>query len=235
MAYIDLQILEKFANQARIQREYCKDNETQTRSSLINPYLDLIGIDVSDSKVVRQEHSIRLGTTTLKLDYAVIYRGKPLLIIEAKASGVKLDKSEREQLSSYVRSSNSVQIGVLTNGIEWIWYRRKSDRKGGTNIEKILEHNVTKPKETEVRWLQTFTLSKDKWKVAAIGEKLAIDFENLFSEPKKIDEDLLYAILIAIGVKNDDARDKEYQKALELLWNSKFPIIDKANDELRKQ
>ena len=68
--------LETFAVRAKAIAGYC-DNEEQTKVSLVNPFLELLGYDVRDPRHVRLEEKADFHDGREKVDYAVLRGGEP--------------------------------------------------------------------------------------------------------------------------------------------------------------
>lgn len=91
-------------------------NEDQTKTSLILPFIRLLGYDVFDASEVLPEYSADFGTKSgEKIDYVVMREGKPALLIEAKSARTDLHSGHASQLYRYY-STMDTRIGILTNG-----------------------------------------------------------------------------------------------------------------------
>lgn len=101
--------------------QYCK-NEAQTRSFLIEPFLTSLGYDRFTDII--PEYSADFGDRTFnKVDYAILINSKhPVIIIECKKFGKKLNDKDTGQLNNYFVNTASSKIGILTNGIEYKFY-----------------------------------------------------------------------------------------------------------------
>ena len=91
-------------------------NEYRTRIALIDPILNALGWDVSDSKFVTIEDQYSGG----RPDYALLGKdvGKPLAFIEAKRLGESLD-AHNDQVFKYTWDRKVFYAG-LTDGNRWI-------------------------------------------------------------------------------------------------------------------
>ena len=143
--------------------EDCQGNEEQTKMSLINPYLRVLGIEVNNSKVVKFETNTALKGKSNRADYIVHQNGKPILIIEAKAAGTELDERHFGQLNSYAYTEKSVRISALTNGITWHWYMKSGDHDVLDEIP-FLVSKTSDPKPSEVDWLSALSPTEaERW------------------------------------------------------------------------
>ena len=97
-------------------REIFEINEAQTRTSLIEPMLSVLGWDVSNPAEVTQEYGERTG----KADY--VFRDpetmEPIMIMEVKRLGAELDIA-KEQVSDYCEQLG-VGEAIVSNGDEWV-------------------------------------------------------------------------------------------------------------------
>ncbi len=143
--------METFAVRARAIADLC-DNEEQTKVSLINPYLEMLGYDVRDPRHVRLEVRGDIHTGNEKVDYAILRNGKPWMIIEAKKASVPLaDGAPTTQVRRYAIDAD-VQYVAYTNGRHWRWFRKNAN-SGKLEDRPFIEHNVTEPEDREIRWL----------------------------------------------------------------------------------
>ena len=118
--------------------EALKTNEAQTKHSLIDPFIGILGYDRNEVKV---EHNADIGDNKgKKVDYAIFKDGSPAIFFECKAVGENLDK-HIGQLQGYFAADEEAQFGVLTNG--WM-YRFYTDLNADNlmDTEPFLEFNL---------------------------------------------------------------------------------------------
>ncbi len=99
-------------------RESLQDNETRTRTALIDPLLRALGWDVSDPALVTPEYNVG----SRRPDYALLNdNAGPCALLEAKKLGEPLG-NHQEQM---VRDANMAGIPYagLTDGNRWELYR----------------------------------------------------------------------------------------------------------------
>lgn len=109
---------------ARIQelRPHAITEET-TKAALINPFLQALGYDTSDPRVVIMEYTADIGIKKgEKIDYAVKRDGNIIMCIEAKCCTTMLDSSKAGQLHRYFHNISTARIGILTNGVRYEFY-----------------------------------------------------------------------------------------------------------------
>ena len=143
--------LEAYAARARPLVEFCR-NEEQTKTTLVNPYLELLGYEVRDPRQVQLEYSADIGGGREKVDYAILRDGRPWLLIEAKAATRTLDGPLPAQLARYALAGDA-DFMLYTNGVTYQWYEKP--RTGGTALDgpPFLTHNALEPGDRELEWL----------------------------------------------------------------------------------
>ena len=102
-------------------------NEEQTKQSLIQPFLMILGYDIFDPNEVEMEYSsddpsikIRNGKPE-SVDYAVKKDGKIAFFLEAKTAGSELNHYQG-QLFRYFVSTVECRHAILTNGTEFRFF-----------------------------------------------------------------------------------------------------------------
>ncbi len=96
--------------------------EESTKNALINPFLQTLGYDTSDPRVVQFEYTADVGTKKgEKVDYAIVRDEKVIMVIEAKKAGCPLDAGKASQLRRYFHVT-SARIAILTDGIVYEFY-----------------------------------------------------------------------------------------------------------------
>lgn len=96
--------------------------EEATKTVLIMPFLMLLGYDVFDPNEILPEYTCDVATKKgEKIDYAIMRDGDPVILVEAKRAGLKLQKQQQDQLYRYF-STNRCRIAVLTNGITYHFF-----------------------------------------------------------------------------------------------------------------
>ena len=127
--------LDKLASVIETLREHINrdhatwQNETRTRTVLINPLLGALGW--SDPSVITSEYSIGYGRGFA--DYALHptgQKGRPIAFIEAKRLREPLNDEHLNQALKYASKRNSVRYVGLTNGDRWDFYEIFEDGWG---------------------------------------------------------------------------------------------------------
>ena len=101
--------METFAVRARSIVHLC-ENEEQTKVSLINPYLEMLGYDVRDPRYVRLEVRADIHTGNEKVDYAILREDRPWMVVEAKKASVPLGDEAPDQADSTLRDGGRCAV-----------------------------------------------------------------------------------------------------------------------------
>jgi hypothetical protein len=128
--------------------------EEATKNSYILPFLNILGYDVFDPTVVVPEFTADIGRKkNEKVDYAIMVKDKPLILIEAKTHTESLDR-HKTQLERYFTVTES-KFAVLTNGIEYRFY---SDLEKPNVMDKgpFLTINLLSLKDRDFKELEKF-------------------------------------------------------------------------------
>ncbi len=97
-------------------------SEESTKTTLIMPFFQMLGYDVFDSNEFLPEFTCDVATKKgEKVDYAIMKDGEPVILVEAKRAGMKLQKQQQGQLFRYF-STNRCRIAILTNGISYQFF-----------------------------------------------------------------------------------------------------------------
>lgn len=114
-------------------------NETAVRTQIVQPILHALGWDVYDPEQVCAEYSLRLKTTTRRIDLALCVSNRnPRCIVELKSMEHALKTIGRsdgdEQLFEYSFHAGA-PLALLTNGVNWRFY---STQSAGTYAERLV-------------------------------------------------------------------------------------------------
>jgi len=83
---------------------------------VIMPILQALHWDCFDPQIVKPQYQIGNG----RVDFALLYNGKPWVFIEAKSLGTKLDEFHAQTI--FYAFQGEAEIAVLTNGESWFFY-----------------------------------------------------------------------------------------------------------------
>ena len=98
--------------------------EEATKLALINPFIrEVLGYNTADLSEVVPEYVADIGSKKgEKVDYAILREGIPLILIEAKKAGTRLQEEEPHQLYRYFTATTSAKFGVYTDGVRYLFY-----------------------------------------------------------------------------------------------------------------
>ncbi|MCY4236292.1 MAG: type I restriction enzyme HsdR N-terminal domain-containing protein [Cyanobacteria bacterium MAG CAR2_bin_4] len=144
--------LQEFKQKTQSKIKHCR-NERQTEQLLVEPYLNILGVDTQDPERVQTQFETGIGKGVERVDYAVLERGQPIWLIEVKSAQTTLPKQLPPQLKRYAVDTKA-PFASLTNGIYWYWYTWNNNR--GLEESPFLEIDVRcHPADLELDWLAT--------------------------------------------------------------------------------
>ena len=59
-------------------------HEMRTRYAVIDPILEALGWEIDDPSQVRVEYEVKVSGKMKRVDYALLSKGKPVVLVEAK-------------------------------------------------------------------------------------------------------------------------------------------------------
>lgn len=158
--------------------------EKATKTSLIMPFFAMLGYDVFNPAEFIPEFTADVGIKKgEKVDYAILFDGKPAILVEAKAVSEKLTKHS-SQLFRYFGTSDA-KFAILTNGVTYQFF---TDLEDANKMDEapFLEVNMLDIKEAQVTELKKFTKAAfDVNEIFSVASdlKYSNEFKNiLFSE-----------------------------------------------------
>ena len=216
--------LESYARHKADIAPLCRSEE-QTKISLINPYLELLGYDVRDPRSVQVEYRADVpGGKGEKVDYAILHDGSPSILIEAKPASLPLPKKATVQLARYFVHTPAT-LAVLTNGIEYRWFAARQGNSSEIADVPILTHDTLNPGDAEVSWLHDITYSR--FNPAALVERTNEErartairdwFEKALREPPDGAFARYLCKALDLGIATKPVRDR-VRKAATLAFN----------------
>ena len=136
-------------------------NEAQTRNTLIEPLLKVMGYDTTHPAEVMPEYTTDVGTKKgEKVDYALLQDGKPVILIEAKRYKAALAVSQESQLLRYYNVTDAY-IGILTDGAIYKFFSSNPQVQHKRMAESpFFEFNLLDFDDAQVEVLHKFTRSE---------------------------------------------------------------------------
>ena len=174
-------------------------NEAQTRTLLIEPFLEILGY--GRDKGLIPEYNADFGSSSRKkVDYAITIRSSdPIIIIEAKRYNEYLSDKHAGQLNTYFSNITSAQIGILTNGVTYKFYVGSTIKQNILHPEPFLEFDISDYSNSELESLVKFhrTCIEPSALVQESDEKVLFDLfqKSFYEEIKSPSDDLLKLIL----------------------------------------
>lgn len=110
------------------------DNEAKTRMYLIEPFFEILRFNrgFENGNLVPEYDADFAHMNGKKVDYAILFRNKAEIIVEAKKCSVSLNNKHLAQLNEYFNNTKESKIGILTNGKEFQFYCRNNN--GGVGL-----------------------------------------------------------------------------------------------------
>ncbi|MFH1467867.1 MAG: type I restriction enzyme HsdR N-terminal domain-containing protein [Pseudomonadota bacterium] len=126
-------LVEKYAGQGL--------TEQDTKNALIEPLLKVFGWPKDDLERVRAEY--RHTAQSNPVDYALLSRGRPVLLVEAKALDAHVDEHKYiAQVMTYANMA-AAEWAVITNGRRWDLYAVLA--RGDLRNKRIFSAQVSDP------------------------------------------------------------------------------------------
>nr|WP_288828465.1 type I restriction endonuclease [uncultured Clostridium sp.] len=234
--------LKLFSERVKQRKEQIPTEEA-TKMSLIVPFFQLLGYDVFNPDEFMPEYVADVGIKKgEKVDYAILFEGKPVILIECKWCGSNLDQHS-SQLFRYFGTSTA-KFGILTNGIVYRFYT-DLDESNKMDLTPFLEINMLDIKESYVNELKKF--SKQNFDVDNIFNTASeLKYSKLIKEYVKTqldnpDDNFVKFILSSVydGVKTQNVIDKfkpivkkSFNGFINETMNDKISSALKSNDEV---
>ena len=131
--------------------------EEATKHSFVMPFFQILGYDIFDPNVIVPEFTADVGIKKgEKVDYAIMYEGKPLIIVEVKKHTEALNKHS-SQLYRYFGVTDA-KFALLTNGIEYRFYS-DINKENRLDDNPFLIVNLDELNKRDVKALERFTKS----------------------------------------------------------------------------
>ena len=145
--------------------------EEATKTSLVLPFIQMLGYDIFDPTEVVPEFTADIGIKRgEKVDYAIMQRGKPAILIECKKHGSNLAEDAVSQLVRYFGVTNA-HFGILTDGISYRFFS-DLDQPNVMDPKPFFEFNMLSCSDKAVEELKRFT--KEEFNVDETLEAAAV-------------------------------------------------------------
>jgi hypothetical protein len=151
--------LRQFSEQVKKRQGFIKGEES-TKQALVLPFLQILGFDIYDPTEIRPEYVADFAKKKSngqfeKIDYALYVKGELGIFVECKSIEAK-PQDHDGQLARYFNSTQSVRVGILTNGLT---YRFFTDLRAPNMMDEspFFEFNVLSFTERDADALRPFT------------------------------------------------------------------------------
>ena len=161
------------------------ENETRTRTVLVDPLLTVLGWDVSDPDLVTVEYRLK-DSKAQRPDYALIGpQGTPSILVEAKNLKEKLSDHTNQVVNYAV--IEGIKYAVITNGDSWELY--DVFKEVPWNQKRIMDVTISSGSNAEVA-LSLLLLWRSNLSYGSVSEvnPPVIDIEES-AKPKKENDD----------------------------------------------
>ena len=170
-------------------RDYTALPEEATKTAFVLPFIEMMGYDTRDIDEVFPEYTADFGSMKgKKVDYALMHDDRLSIIIECKPYGTRLRGQPAQQLAQYF-ASTSAQFGILTDGVEYLFYTA-NDAENVMDATPSFVFHMLDHTEQDVQTLYTY--HRDVFDVqAAMGvalrarrrTELAKSLDGLLDDP----------------------------------------------------
>ena len=132
--------------------------EEAAKSSLVLPFIQMLGYEIFDPTEVVPEFTADVGTKKgEKVDYALVQDGKPVILFECKRYGSNLNEADVSQLLRYFTVTEA-RFGVLTDGVVYRFFS-DLDEPNVMDSKPFFEFNMLDFTEEQAQELKRFTKS----------------------------------------------------------------------------
>lgn len=208
--------------------------EEATKTSMIMPFFATLGYDVFNPEEFVPEYTADVGIKKgEKVDYAIMNDGSPVILIEAKWCGEKLEKHD-SQLFRYFGTTQA-KFAILTNGITYKFFT-DLDSPNKMDEKPFLVFNFLNIRDNQVLELKKF--SKPVFDVDSILDtaselKYSNEFKNILAKELENPSDDFLKLFLSnayVGVKTQNVLDK-FRPVLKQALNNY--ISELMNDKIQ--
>jgi predicted type IV restriction endonuclease len=195
------------------------NTEEATKTSLILPFFQLLGYDVFNPMEFVPEYTADVGIKKgERVDYAILIDEKPVILIEAKWCGEKLE-SHDSQLFRYFGTSPA-KFAILTNGLIYRFYT-DLDESNKMDLVPFMEFDILDIKEELVPELKKF-------------QKATLDIEAIFSSASDLKYSNSIKQVLSKQFNSPDDAFVNYILSEVYAGRHTQPIIEKFKDIVKR-
>lgn len=225
----------RFAKRVEHLRQEEGVTEESTKTSLILPFIQMLGYDIFNPAEVIPEFTADVGTKRgEKVDYALIQDGAPTILIEAKKLDSNLSSNEMSQLLRYFGVTET-RVGILTDGLHYKFFS-DLDQQNVMDTRPFFEFHMLNFTQQQVRELKRFTRADfDPSLIIGVARELKYtnDIKHAFDqELSKTSDDFVTYVMRRVYTGRQSAAARRMFKELTLTAFNQF-IHSKINDRLQ--
>ncbi|MCB0514546.1 MAG: type I restriction enzyme HsdR N-terminal domain-containing protein [Chitinophagales bacterium] len=199
------------------------DNEAKTRMYLVEPFFEILRFNrgFENGNLVPEFDADFANLKGKKVDYAILFKNKPEIIVEVKKANLKLTDKHAAQLNEYFNNTNDAKIGILTNGIEYKFYCRNNNSGFGLHPTPFYLFNWDNIEGNQLEKLAEFYATSIEIKTIVDAAQESFFLENfeeaLYKELSSPSRDFIKAIFAHM---NGNRLTESIEKQIKTLINS---------------
>jgi hypothetical protein len=181
------------------------DNEAKTRMYLVEPFFEILRFNrgFENGNLVPEFDADFANLKGKKVDYAILFKGKPEILVEVKKASVKLSTKNIAQLNEYFNNTSESKIGILTNGIVYQFYCRNTSGGNSLHPTPFYTFNWENVEGSQIEKLSEFYSSSIDIKriIESAQESFFLESfeEAIFNELSKPSKEFVKAIFAHMG------------------------------------
>ncbi len=183
--------------------------EEATKTSMVLPFLQVLGYDIFDPTEVIPEYHADYGIKKgEKIDYAIAINKEPKILIEVKNARTLLQPKITSQLFRYFVATKirfPARYAILTNGIQYQFFADLKERNLMDDIPFLIINIDQNIRESEIAKLKEFHKEKfdaDKIYASALDLKYTGELKRYFKKQFKEPEDEFIKFLIRNAIES---------------------------------
>ena len=198
--------------------------EEATKTSMVMPFLQVLGYNIFDPTEVIPEFTADIGTKKgEKVDYAIAFNKEPGILIEVKPARSVLQSNVMNQLLRYFGVTKSSRFAVLTNGIQYQFFSDFETKNVMDTSPFFTVDLIPSIRDSEIAELRKFHknyFDAEKISSSAIDLKFTGELKKYFKQQfKEPDEEF-----IKFFIKRTTFKGMVTKQAMERLT----PIVNNA-------
>lgn len=218
--------------------------EEATKTSMVLPFLQVLGYDIFDPTEVIPEyhadHGIKKGE---KIDYALAINNKPIILIEVKSARTLLQPQITSQLFRYFVATKirfPARYAILTNGIEYQFFSDLKEQNLMDDIPFLILNINRDIRESAIAELKKFhkdNFNADEIHKSALDLKYTGELKRYFKKQFKGPEEEFTKFLIKDAIKSSKimATKQSVEKFSSIVLNAFNQYVREVVTDLSKR